>query len=192
MFEYICYLLLTTTIGLSILCVPFLYKLYFDVKGSNQVLKEIKEDQINNREEQGRIREKEEHANKDSCYESNRNRNEIINDSSYYTVVTVNAVSVIPLSSNVPEVIITSSPLTSIEELLTFQQKDLVEVEEMNLTRKKKRKLGKLLVCHDMKGGYLSDKSVIGAEYDISNLPFQFHHWELIDIFCYFSHSLGM
>jgi len=179
MFEYIYYLLLTTTIGLLIICVPFLYKLYFDIEGSNKVLKEIKEEQNKNKG----------HASKDSCDESNGNE---ILDFPSYTVVNVNTLSILRMSSCVPEIIITSLPLTSIEELLSFQRRDLVEIEEMNFTRKKKRKLGKLLVCHDMKGGYLSDKSVIGAKYDMNNLPFQIHHWELIDIFCYFSHSLGM
>eukprot|EP00062_Callorhinchus_milii_P004432 gi/632943671/ref/XP_007887073.1/ PREDICTED: cytosolic endo-beta-N-acetylglucosaminidase-like [Callorhinchus milii] len=43
------------------------------------------------------------------------------------------------------------------------------------------------LVCHDMAGGYLSDRFVQGICEDD---PFVFYHWQYIDIFVYFSHQM--
>ncbi|KAI4384550.1 hypothetical protein MLD38_002690 [Melastoma candidum] len=48
-------------------------------------------------------------------------------------------------------------------------------------------KRGRVLVCHDMQGGYVDDKWVQGG-----NNPdaYAIWHWHLIDIFVYFSHNL--
>jgi hypothetical protein len=43
-----------------------------------------------------------------------------------------------------------------------------------------------LLVCHDMRGNYLEDRFDLGSGYDNA---FQLFHWDLVDIFCYFSHN---
>ncbi|EOA29966.1 hypothetical protein CARUB_v10013078mg [Capsella rubella] len=45
----------------------------------------------------------------------------------------------------------------------------------------------RVLVCHDMKGGYVDDKWVQGCENDAG---YAIWHWYLMDIFVYFSHSL--
>ncbi|CAL9220358.1 unnamed protein product [Arabidopsis halleri] len=45
----------------------------------------------------------------------------------------------------------------------------------------------RVLVCHDMKGGYVDDKWVQGCKNDAG---FAIWHWYLMDIFVYFSHSL--
>ena len=45
----------------------------------------------------------------------------------------------------------------------------------------------KLLACHDMKGGYLSDRFINGGSYSDA---FQIFQWNIIDIFCYFSHNM--
>ncbi|CAF1323401.1 unnamed protein product [Adineta steineri] len=46
----------------------------------------------------------------------------------------------------------------------------------------------KILLCHDMKGGYLEDKHTQGCQ---TNEPcYRFFRWHLIDIFTYFSHEL--
>ena len=45
----------------------------------------------------------------------------------------------------------------------------------------------KTLVCHDMKGGYLEDKYNNGCQ-NLSEEPYTFIHWSLIDTFVYFSH----
>lgn len=45
----------------------------------------------------------------------------------------------------------------------------------------------RILVCHDMEGGYTDDKWVQGG----SNADaYGIWHWYLIDVFVYFSHSL--
>ncbi|RWS08545.1 cytosolic endo-beta-N-acetylglucosaminidase-like protein [Dinothrombium tinctorium] len=45
----------------------------------------------------------------------------------------------------------------------------------------------KVLLCHDMKGGYLDDRFVKGCE---DKDAFTFFHWSKIDHFVYFSHYL--
>ncbi|CAA7031976.1 unnamed protein product [Microthlaspi erraticum] len=45
----------------------------------------------------------------------------------------------------------------------------------------------RLLVCHDMKGGYVDDKWVQGCG---NNNGFAIWNWYLMDVFVYFSHSL--
>nr|XP_022916664.1 cytosolic endo-beta-N-acetylglucosaminidase 1 isoform X2 [Onthophagus taurus] len=43
----------------------------------------------------------------------------------------------------------------------------------------------KVLICHDMMGGYLHDKYINGVN---EGNGFTFHRWATTDIFCYFSH----
>ncbi|CAN4098058.1 unnamed protein product [Withania somnifera] len=45
----------------------------------------------------------------------------------------------------------------------------------------------RLLVCHDMAGGYLDDKWIQGGN---NPAAYAIWHWYLIDVFVYFSHSL--
>ncbi|KAL5709799.1 mannosyl-glycoprotein endo-beta-N-acetylglucosaminidase [Ranunculus cassubicifolius] len=45
----------------------------------------------------------------------------------------------------------------------------------------------RLLVCHDMAGGYVDDKFVQGGS---NEGAYSFWHWYLIDVFVYFSHNL--
>ncbi|OIV97436.1 hypothetical protein TanjilG_16197 [Lupinus angustifolius] len=45
----------------------------------------------------------------------------------------------------------------------------------------------RMLVCHDMGGGYLDDKWVQGGT---NSDAYAIWHWNLIDVFVYFSHSL--
>ncbi|CAN0094083.1 unnamed protein product, partial [Scytosiphon promiscuus] len=45
----------------------------------------------------------------------------------------------------------------------------------------------RLLVCHDLAGGYGEDKLVQGGGYE---RPYRMYDWGLIDIFVYFSHEL--
>lgn len=45
----------------------------------------------------------------------------------------------------------------------------------------------RLLVCHDMQGGYVDDKWVQGGT---NPEAYAIWHWHLIDVFVYFSHSL--
>ncbi len=48
------------------------------------------------------------------------------------------------------------------------------------------REVPKLLVCHDMAGGYHDDAWAQGC---ICQDPFYITHWHLVDTFVYFSHS---
>lgn len=45
----------------------------------------------------------------------------------------------------------------------------------------------RILVCHDMAGGYLDDKWVQGGT---NAEAYAIWHWHLIDVFVYFSHNL--
>ncbi|XP_010423470.1 PREDICTED: cytosolic endo-beta-N-acetylglucosaminidase 1 [Camelina sativa] len=45
----------------------------------------------------------------------------------------------------------------------------------------------RILVCHDMKGGYVDDKWVQGCG---NNAGYAIWHWYLMDVFVYFAHSL--
>ncbi|KAF1792915.1 Cytosolic endo-beta-N-acetylglucosaminidase [Phytophthora cactorum] len=46
---------------------------------------------------------------------------------------------------------------------------------------------GKLLVCHDMKGGYQEDRFKQGCD-DFD--AYRFYQWDLVDLFVYFGHAL--
>ncbi|CAG5124251.1 unnamed protein product [Candidula unifasciata] len=52
-------------------------------------------------------------------------------------------------------------------------------------TRKKSSR-PQVLVCHDMCGGYLEDRFIHGCS---ASSAYTFYHWQLIDIFIYFSHN---
>ena len=49
--------------------------------------------------------------------------------------------------------------------------------------------LPRVLLCHDMKGGYIEDRFDNGC-YNLTEEPYRFIHWALIDTFVYFSHHL--
>lgn len=80
-------------------------------------------------------------------------------------------------------------PLKTFEELDSWSSGDLIDcrVSTVPLADRKGRPKGipKTLVCHDMCGGYLTDRFVQGAD---DPLPFVFYHWQYIDLFIYFSH----
>ncbi|XP_024526195.1 cytosolic endo-beta-N-acetylglucosaminidase 1 [Selaginella moellendorffii] len=86
-----------------------------------------------------------------------------------------------------------SFPLTSLDQLrddsvfqsfhFPFQQCSV----PLALQGGKKERKSKLLVCHDMKGGYQDDRFVQG---DGNYNAYSLWHWQCIDVFVYFSHSL--
>ena len=87
-------------------------------------------------------------------------------------------------NSNQPE----SRPIKTLPELLSW----IPGYEEFSIGKLLRRPIArdgtkpKTLICHDMKGGYIEDRFVQGYN---SEKCFRFKHWNLIDSFCYFSHS---
>lgn len=75
-------------------------------------------------------------------------------------------------------------PIYTLKELLDFQFSDGIP-NVISCAKHKKVTKSKVLVCHDMKGGYLDDRFVNGS--DNAN-AYRFYQWPLIDLFVYFSH----
>nr|XP_022316431.1 cytosolic endo-beta-N-acetylglucosaminidase-like isoform X2 [Crassostrea virginica] len=80
-------------------------------------------------------------------------------------------------------------PIKTCEELDAWCPDDQLDgrVCSVPIVKRKEKPKGtpKTLLCHDMCGGYLTDKFVQGAD-DPS--PYRFFHWQNIDSFIYFSH----
>lgn len=62
-------------------------------------------------------------------------------------------------------------------------------------TRNTNRRKSKVIVCHDLMGGYLpNDRSCCQSNKSVGHSdreqPYEFSHWNLIDTFIYFSHHL--
>ncbi|CEG41147.1 cytosolic endo-beta-n-acetylglucosaminidase-like [Plasmopara halstedii] len=79
-------------------------------------------------------------------------------------------------------------PLVSVQELCTFNPANLVQCHiPIALHVRNQRRRSKLLVCHDMKGGYLGDRFKQGCnDFD----AYRFYQWDLVDVFVYFGHAL--
>ncbi|XP_031379476.1 cytosolic endo-beta-N-acetylglucosaminidase 1-like isoform X1 [Punica granatum] len=84
-----------------------------------------------------------------------------------------------------------SYPITTLEDLGSRTYFNSYHypfnVSSVPLSSRRLPDRGRILVCHDMQGGYRDDKWVQGG-----NNPdaFSIWHWYLIDIFVYFSHNL--
>ncbi|GLT92925.1 hypothetical protein SLE2022_107350 [Rubroshorea leprosula] len=78
----------------------------------------------------------------------------------------------------------TLSPAPTLTLLTTLSNKSHVPLQWNKLSLQDKPRI---LVYHDMQGGYLDDKWIQGGD-DAS--AYSIWHWHLIDIFVYFSHSL--
>ncbi|KAK7929715.1 hypothetical protein WMY93_006110 [Mugilogobius chulae] len=74
--------------------------------------------------------------------------------------------------------------LHSLEELLSWRRS---EAQPFNVEPPLSRTPFRTLVSHDMMGGYLDDRFLQGTD---SELPYCFYHWNHIDIFNYFTHSM--
>ncbi|CAI4231084.1 unnamed protein product [Auanema sp. JU1783] len=84
------------------------------------------------------------------------------------------------------------TPLDSLEELLDWKADALKSEKKTELRHYKKDKLKEgepeVLICHDMKGGYLAEESDDVHTFTDDQKPYVFLNWWNIDIFCYFSH----
>ncbi|CAN6921489.1 unnamed protein product, partial [Brassica oleracea] len=84
-----------------------------------------------------------------------------------------------------------SFPIKSLQDLKSRAYFDSFHFQFNRSTVPLRRKLPdhrpRVLVCHDMKGGYVDDKWVQGCENDAG---YAIWHWYLMDVFVYFSHSL--
>ncbi|XP_066560735.1 cytosolic endo-beta-N-acetylglucosaminidase isoform X2 [Amia ocellicauda] len=85
-----------------------------------------------------------------------------------------------------------SFSLKTLEELLSWQASDadffnVATVPLANRQPPLASSRPRTLICHDMMGGYQQDRFIQGAE---AKTAYAFYHWDYIDIFTYFSHSL--
>ena len=82
---------------------------------------------------------------------------------------------------------IISEPIYSIEQFKYFNvEKDHLNTCKIKLQKRKTSNNGRrVIMCHDMNGGYLSDKHIQGSD---SFLVYNFTYWQYVDIFIYFSH----
>ncbi|RLN06103.1 hypothetical protein BBO99_00009251 [Phytophthora kernoviae] len=79
-------------------------------------------------------------------------------------------------------------PLYTVEELRDFDATTLGWLSmPIALQSRNQRRRSKLLVCHDMKGGYQEDRFKQGCD-DFD--AYRFYQWDLVDIFVYFGHAL--
>jgi mannosyl-glycoprotein endo-beta-N-acetylglucosaminidase len=76
-------------------------------------------------------------------------------------------------------------PFTINENKCELSRKFNVELLKRPYHKKNPNTNKKIIVCHDMKNNYLEDKYFQG--FNIAN-AFSFYHWNLIDMFIYFSH----
>ncbi|KAL3666168.1 hypothetical protein V7S43_008956 [Phytophthora oleae] len=79
-------------------------------------------------------------------------------------------------------------PLQTVEELRNFDMTTLIGCSVPIAPRARmQRRRSKLLVCHDMKGGYQEDRFKQGCnDFD----AYRFYQWDLVDLFVYFGHDL--
>ncbi|KAG7391675.1 hypothetical protein PHYPSEUDO_003749 [Phytophthora pseudosyringae] len=79
-------------------------------------------------------------------------------------------------------------PLHSVEELRDFNTAMLVGCSVPIAPRaREQRRRSKLLVCHDMKGGYQEGRFKQGCD-DFD--AYRLYQWDLVDLFVYFGHAL--
>lgn len=83
----------------------------------------------------------------------------------------------------------TITPIDTVDELWTWENREDVGEEYIEpLVHYKPHNGPQILVCHDMRGGYLQEESTEGKQLEKDKYPYMFLNWWQIDIFNYFSH----
>ena len=81
-----------------------------------------------------------------------------------------------------------TAPIVDETELLVFDPSQVAdELKDRTPWFRKKDNGKKIIMCHDMKGGYKDDKYLNGTD---NPYYYNFYNWAQIDIFIYFSHYL--
>ncbi|GAB5355230.1 hypothetical protein AAMO2058_000187900 [Amorphochlora amoebiformis] len=87
-----------------------------------------------------------------------------------------------------------ATPIFRISQLETFDSKsetDILGISTIRLNASDLPNSPRVLHCHDMRGNYLvHDSRYQGGPLGSGEGGYNFKHWDLVDIFCYFSHSL--
>ncbi len=82
---------------------------------------------------------------------------------------------------------VSCKPITNLKSLLTWpgntQPPNYKTIKLV--TQKKNRNQRQLIVCHDMRNNYLADRYFQGSK---NHDEYTFYHWNIIDMFIYFSH----
>ncbi|PIC42168.1 hypothetical protein B9Z55_009332 [Caenorhabditis nigoni] len=83
----------------------------------------------------------------------------------------------------------TTSPIDTLEELWSWEKREDVRNDYTEpLVHFKPHAGPQILVCHDMRGGYLPEESTEGKQFEKEKYPYMFLNWWQIDVFNYFSH----
>lgn len=86
--------------------------------------------------------------------------------------------------------LVSCKPISSLDELFSWSK----EIQDASSRKYNLRKLrqtkvdptkSQMIVCHDMRNNYLCDRYFQGFN---DARDYTFYHWNLIDIFIYFSH----
>ena len=86
--------------------------------------------------------------------------------------------------------LVSCKPISSLDELFSWSK----ETEDATSRKYRTQNLrqfksdltkNQMIVCHDMRNNYLSDRYFQGFN---DARDYTFYHWDLIDIFIYFSH----
>ncbi|CAH0480447.1 unnamed protein product [Peronospora belbahrii] len=81
-----------------------------------------------------------------------------------------------------------TTPLDTITDLQDFNPITMLQCSlPLAIQARNQPRRSKLLVCHDMKGGYQEDRYKQGCE-DFH--AYRFYQWDIIDTFVYFAHAL--
>ena len=85
---------------------------------------------------------------------------------------------------------VSCKPVTTLQDLLAFSSQDTesrrrYNIRNLNHHQNNSPQQRQVLICHDMRNNYLADRYFQGFD---NPDEYTFYHWNLVDIFVYFSH----